>query len=347
MFELLKTLCEIPGPAGHEWRVHEFLAERWRGRAEVRITDVGNLIAHAGGQGDRLLLVAHGDEISHVVKSISADGFLWIAHGGRDLERRPAFRGGIMLPLGQPALVIGDEAIEEGIYATVTGHIVSPAQREQYRLDWNDIFVDIGASSREEVLARGIRIGSRVIWNVPTRRKGPLFWGKAMDDRAPLLVLDQLLERVDPARLAFDLWLGSSVMEEIGLVGAASINREVGARYGIAIDVGPTGDLPLVDERDVPVKLGGGPVVVPKDALTYDRKVTRALTRTAEAAGLPYQEAIYPYFGSDAHELMRQGTAAALLNIPTRYTHSPHEMVHERDLEHTVALLEAFVTRGM
>src|SRR5205814_41510 len=162
-------------------------------------------------------------------------------------------------------------------------------------------FVDIGAASREEVLARGIRVGSRVIWNTPTRRKGPLFWGKAMDDRAPLLVLDQLLERVDPARLAFDLWLGSTVMEEIGLVGAASINREVDARYGVAVDVGPTGDVPLVDERDVPVKLGGGPVIVPKDALTYDRKVTRALTRAAEAAGIPYQEAVYPYFGSDAH----------------------------------------------
>ncbi len=349
MFELLKQLCEIPGPAGNEARVQRFLAERWRGRArEVRITDVGNLIAHVGGRGDGLLLVAHADEIGHVVKSITPDGFLAIAHGGRDLTGRPPLRGGLMTPLGQAELVVGDgDVLEEGIYTSVTGHITTPNQREQTRLEWNDLLVDIGATSRDDVLARGVRVGSRVIWNPPTRRKGPLMWGKAMDDRAPLLVLDQLLERVDPDRLQFDLWLGSSVMEEIGLVGAASINREIGSRYGVAIDVGPTGDYPLVDDRDVPVKLGGGPILVHKDTMHYNRRIMRGLQAAAEAAGVPYQDAIYSQYGSDAGELMRQGTAAGLLCIPTRYTHSPHEMVHERDLEQTIALLEAFVTRPL
>lgn len=348
MFELLKQLCEIPGPGGHERRVHEFLAERWRRHCdEVEITGVGNLIAHVGGRGPKLLLVGHGDELCHVVKSISPDGYLWLAHGGRDLTGRPPLRGGVMTPIGQPALVIGDDAIEEGIYATVVGHIVTQSQREHTRFEWNDIFVDIGASSREEVLERGIRIGSRVIWNPPTRRKGPLMWGKAMDDRAPLLVLDQLLERVDRGRLAFDLYLGSTILEEIGLVGAASINGEIGCDYAVAIDVGPTGDTPLIDDRDVPARLGAGPILVHKDMMHYSRSVMRALTAAAEAAAIPYQDAIYSSYGSDAGELLRQGVESGLLCIPTRYTHSPHEMVHERDLEQTIALLESFVTRGI
>src|SRR5947209_16180059 len=130
MFELLKTLCELPGPGGDEAPVQNYLQEHWHERVEaIRLTRVGNLVAHVGGRGPRLLVAAHADEIAFAVKHISDDGFLWITTGQRDVEQRPSMRSGYFLPLGLPALVLTAEGQLEGLFATITGHILTPAQK--------------------------------------------------------------------------------------------------------------------------------------------------------------------------------------------------------------------------
>jgi putative aminopeptidase FrvX len=129
----------------------------------------------------------------------------------------------------------------------------------------------------------------------------------------------------------------------MGLIGAASVNNRVGARYAIALDVALTGDIPTVDWLDVPVKLGGGPVIVQKDLLSYTRSVTRAIEAAANGAEIPFQRAVFNLYGSDAGELIRKGVASALIAYPTRYTHSPFETVHEDDLLACVHLLHATV----
>lgn len=346
MYEILKTLCELPGPVGREQAVHNYLLERWSSAAErAYLTPVGNLIAHVGGNGPRFLLVGHGDEIGFTIKHISEDGYLFINSGQRLGMDRPEMRGSYTLPIGQPALVVTRRGTVEGVFATLTGHILSQRQRETPQLEWNDLWVDVCASSREEVTDLGISVGDRVIWNPPTRRRGKYFYGKAMDNRAGLAVLDALLERLDRGKLAYDLYLASSVQEEIGLIGAHSINREIGADYAISIDIGLSGDVPGVDQRDVAVRLGAGPTLIHKDLYAYSAPLNDAITDTAADAGLPLQHAVFGIFGSDSGALMREGVAASMLGVPTRYTHSPFEMLHEDDLENTVRLLQAFLER--
>jgi putative aminopeptidase FrvX len=347
MFELLKTLSEIPGPVGREERVHGFLRERWRERGlEATIDAVGNLTARVGGSGPKLLLLGHGDEIGFAVRHISDDGFLFLSSGQRLGVDRPEMRGSYTLPTGQPALVVTRHGAVEGVFATLTGHILSQRQREATGLEWSDLWVDVFAESRAEVEARGIRVGDRVIWNPPLRRQGDYIYGKALDNRVALAILDALLERIDPAESAYELYIASSVQEEIGLIGAHSINRAIGARYAIALDIALSGDVPGVARHEVETRLGGGPVLIYKDLYAYSAPLTDALADTAEEAGIPYQRAVFGIFGSDAGALMREGVAAAMLGVPTRYTHSPFETLRASDLERTVELLAAFVRRG-
>jgi putative aminopeptidase FrvX len=346
MFELLKTLSEIPGPVGREERVHGFLRERWRERGvEATIDPVGNLVAHVGGKGPKLLLVGHGDEIGFAVRHISDDGFLFLSSGQRLGTDRPEMRGSYTLPTGQPALVMTRHGAVEGVFATLTGHILSQRQREATRLEWSDLWVDVFASSREEVEARGIHVGDRVVWNPPLRQAGDYIYGKALDNRVALLILDMLLERLDLAQSAYDLYFASSVQEEIGLIGAHSINRGVGAQYAIALDIALSGDVPGVARHEVETRLGGGPVLIYKDLYAYSAPLSDAIADTAEEAGIPLQRAVFGIFGSDAGALMRDGVAAAMLGVPTRYTHSPFETLRASDLELTVQLLEAFIRR--
>ena len=340
-FDTLKELMEIPGPTGQEHRVMAWLLDRWAPRAErVWRAKVGNLLAHVGGQGPVLLLQGHADEIGFVVRSIDQRGFVWIANAqagvGNPTKRYPA---------GQPALIVGRAEPVEGVFATTTGHIVSEAQRQRDRLDYDDLFVDIGATSRDEVVARGIHVGAGVIWNPPVRRLGTRIYGKAIDDRVALALMTILLEELDPAGFAYDVYLAATIQEEIGLAGAESLRWDVDADLAIALDNGPVGDIPTVSERELPTTIGGGPVLVHKDGrIHYDYDLTWRLADLAAREGIPVQHGVYQQFGSDGAALIRQGIPTALLTPATRYTHSAFEMMDERDLEYSLALLRAFLT---
>lgn len=346
MFELVKALTELPGPTGHEDAVQDWIYERWASFAKnIRRTKVNNILAHVGGSGPRLVVVAHADEICLMVKSVSDDGFLhlWPYHGDT-LGRPPRW----FMPINQPALVVTSTGNVDGVFATASGHVAGGRNSQKEHLEWNDWFVDIGARSRCEVEQQGIAPGARVLWNPTTRRIGHNLVGKAMDDRAALAIAtlagERLASRDD---LAYEVWLASTVQEEIGLLGAASLADELAFDRAIALDVGLTGDIPGPDKRDFPARLGSGPIVVFQDARChYSRRLSDELLSAAAASGIPVQRAIFQNYGSDGEALMRRGIDSALLTYPTRYTHSPIETVNEGDLEHTVDLLVAFATRG-
>ena len=142
MEELLRTLCDLPGPTGQEEAVTAWVAEQWEGRGEVSRTPVGNLFLHIPGPGPRVLLAAHADELSMIVRSITPDGFLRVLPGERDVFSFPYF-------VGQRFRILADGGEVPGILATTTGHALTPEQRDRTRLSWDDMFVDIGMTAEE------------------------------------------------------------------------------------------------------------------------------------------------------------------------------------------------------
>ena len=344
MFEVLKQLCELPAPGGREDIIHDWLLGRWYPRLSgAKITPVGNLIGRVGGLGPRLMLLGHGDEIGFAVRHISEDGFIYVATNQREGSGKPDFRGSYFIPLGQPALIVSRYTRTEGVFATLTGHILTVEQRQKYQLDWNDFWVDVFLDSRQAVLDAGIQVGDRVIWNPITKQHGKLYTGKAMDNRVALALMDEILNRVDVSRLKYDLYFCSTIQEESGLYGAHSINREINCEYAISLDTGLSGDVPGVDARNVSTRLGAGPILIHKDLYGYHHTLNNRIADAAGKAGLPLQHAVYSIYGTDSGALIREGVAAAAVVIPTRYTHSPFETVHADDLEATVALMLEFL----
>lgn len=345
VFDLVKTLTELPGPIGHEDAVQDWLARAWADKAQsVARTRVNNVIAHIGGDGPRLLIQAHADEICLMVRSVSPDGFIHIGMWNADRAGRPPRW---LFPIGQPALILGTDGPVAGLFATASGHVASDEQTERSHFAWNDWFIDVGAGTAAAVLAMGIRPGCRAIWNPPTRRlnDGTQIFGKAMDDRGGLAIITALLDRLDPSDLAYDLSVASTVQEETGLIGASSLIDHQDHDLAIALDVGLCGDVPGVDRLDITPGLGEGVTVVYKDSgVHYSRRLSDRLVSLAEANQIPVQPAIFRRFASDGEALLRRGVETALLAFPTRYTHSPFEMVDERDLAATIALLTVFVT---
>jgi tetrahedral aminopeptidase len=163
-----------------------------------------------------------------------------------------------------------------------------------------------------------------------------------MDDRAALAVMTSLARSIDRERLGFEVWLASTVQEEVGLVGAGSV---VGFDLAIALEVGLVGDVPTVGLDHVPARLGAGPILGHKDAaVAYDVALTRRLERVATRAGIGVQHLVMLNFASDGKAFMTNDVPSALLCYPTRYTHSPIEAIDVGDLLGVLRLLEAFVT---
>lgn len=343
MFSLVKELTELPGPTGHEDAVQDWIEARWKTFAsDVRRTGVDNVLARVGGSGPRLVLIAHADEICLLVKSITDEGFLHLwPYYSDQLGHPPRW----FTPINQPALVVTSTGLIEGVFATASGHVVGGRNSKKEHMEWNDWFVDIGARSRAEAEAQGVAPGARLIWNPQTRRIGRNITGKAMDDRAALAIATTVGERL-AARddLPYELWLASTVQEENGLLGAASLTDEMTFDRAIVLDVGLTGDIPGPDNRDFPACLGAGPTVVYQDASChYSVKFSDELVATARQHTIPIQRAIFQNYGSDGAAMIRRGVETALLTYPTRYTHSPIETVDEGDLQGTADLLEAFI----
>jgi endoglucanase len=336
--ELLRTLSLLAAPTGQEDEVIDWVRREWEELGEVTRSPVGNLFLHIPGPGPRVLLAAHADELSLIVRSITPNGFLRVLPGERDQFSFPYF-------VGSPVRVLADSGPLPGVVATTTGHAMTPDQKDRTRLGWDDLFVDVGLTA-EECAAHGVRIGTRMVWDSPPRRMGRLLVGKAMDDRLGVAVLVELARRLALAGPAYDVTLALTVQEEIGMVGASSLARD-GRTFdiGFIIDNGLAGDIPTVSAEHVPVSLGGGPTLVHRDSsVHYSRRLLRALREVGERNGVPVQEMVLFHYSSDGAHLVRQGIETLLVAPPIRYSHSPFETIDPADVEATVRLFELFLT---
>jgi endoglucanase len=144
--ELLAELCALPAPSGREEPVRRTLCERWRDRVqELSIDAVGNVLARVTDGGPRLLVHAHMDEISYVVRSITDDGFLLLDTGQGRRREGPELRHMI----GRDVTVVAaGGARADGVIAAPAGHVLTRAQLDEPRPGWDDFFVDLGLESR-------------------------------------------------------------------------------------------------------------------------------------------------------------------------------------------------------
>jgi endoglucanase len=345
VFDLIKALTELAGPVGQEAAVLDYVEPLWReAGARTERTRIGNLIGRAGGAGPRLLLVAHADELCYLVRSVDPGGFLWLANG-QGWQRKAGLRE--WFTVGQRVTVMARSGPIPGVIASATGHLAFQALPEPAELTWDDFWVDTGLGAGE-LSARGVTAGTRVIWDAETIRLGPHITGKALDDRVPLAVISEVLRRVPAAERGCELTLACTVQEEIGLVGAFALAAREQFDAAIAVEIGMAGDIPTIGGRAMPLRLGGGPVLVHKDAhVHYDHRLTAALERVAAARDMPIQHAVFGSFGSDGAALMKADIPAALVAFPARYTHSPFETGHLGDIEALTEWLCAFVREGM
>ncbi len=329
MKALIKKLVETTGPSGYEAQIRAVVREEVEPYAdELRVDAMGNLIVRKGQRGPnglKIMLAAHIDEIGIIVTHVDEEGFVrFITLGG---VRPHTCVGGRVRFLNGACGVINMEPLDDMTK-------LPPFER---------LYIDLGLSSNQDA---PVKVGDVAAFDRPFLDLGNRVVAKALDDRIGAAVLIEALHQLKET--PHELYFVFSVQEEVGVRGATAAAFGVDPDLGLAVDVTATGDTPRRTKLRMQISLGKGPAIKVRDGgMLADPKVIDWMVRTAEQNSLPYQLEILEGGSTDARamQLTRAGVPAGCLSIPSRYIHSPSEMVDYNDVQQAVQLLVALISQ--
>ncbi|MFZ3576975.1 M42 family metallopeptidase [Virgibacillus sp. DJP39] len=342
MFSIIKTLTELQGPSGFEQPITSYIKTKITPLSdEVKVDGIGNVIGTLKGNkpGPKILVTAHMDEVGFIVKKIEKNGLLRFEKLGGHDDR---------ILLAQKVSVRSKRGTKLGIIGTMSAHYQKFDDPKRVR-DYRQLYVDVGASSEEDVQKMGIEVGDPVTWNSSVEYLGDeqngKIVGKGFDDRAGCAVLIQLLENLQNRDFAGEVIALFAVQEEVGLRGAKVALANLDFDVAIAIDATVTSDTPE-DVMDSTLTLGGGAGIKVMDgSLISHPAVKDRLVELAKSEGITHQLEIFTGIGTDAGavNLANKGVPTGVLSIPSRNAHSPVEVIDLNDVEAVNKLLTSFV----
>lgn len=319
--ELLAHLIQAFGPSGYEDDIRSTIREIAEPLVdEVRVDPLGSLVAHRKGTGDgeKIILAAHMDEIGIMVTHVEEKGFLRFTQIG----------------YVSPLTAIGHRVR----FADGTVGVVYLERREDTSKTptLDQLYIDVGATSKDDV---PVKVGDAAVFLTrPLERQGKRIVSKTLDDRVGCFILLEVLRRLEAS--PHDLYFVFSVQEEITLSGARTSTYRINPDLAIAVDVTDTGDTPKA--RPMAVEMGKGPAIKVQDAgMIAHPRVRELLINAAERAGIAYQLEVLRGGTTDAAamQLVRAGIPSGCVSVPTRFIHSRSEMVDEEDVIGTIDLL--------
>lgn len=332
ILELQQQLVSAALPSGFEAPQAALLESLARPLVdETRRDAIGNLYCHKKGPGKKLMFVAHMDVIGFLITFVDDNGFLRFE------------------PIGghTPSGLIGASVrLESGACGAIFADAAADVTRHGWQdTDIHDLYIDIGASSREEAEEKA-PIGSVAVFDAQPQ---PVAEDRMLtpyaDDLSACIALLQAMELLKEAHLQNDLTFVFSVQEEVGLRGAKPAAWEVRPDLAIALDVTATGDTPgEQDGQRMQVSLGCGPTIKLKDSsVECDRQAVEHLREAARSAGILWQDEILLVGGTDtaAVQKTRGGILSGCISIPCRNIHTPGEIVSLRDVDQAAALVAA------
>ncbi|MFC3211897.1 M42 family metallopeptidase [Planomicrobium okeanokoites] len=336
--QMLKDLTDANGIPGNERQSREVMKKYIAPFADSIETDgLGSLIAKKEGQADgpKIMVAGHLDEVGFMISQIDDKGFLKFQTVG-------GWWNQVMLAQRVTITTRSGKEIT-GVIGSKPPHILSPEARKK-PVEIKDMFIDIGASSRDEVKEWGVTPGDMVTpyfeFQAMTNEKFLL--AKAWDNRIGCAIAIDVLKGLKGQDHPNVVYGVGTVQEEVGLRGAKTATAKIQPDIGFAVDVGIAGDTPGITAQESNSKMGDGPQILLFDASMVSHRGLRELVvDTAEEAGIPYQFETIAGGGTDAGSihLTANGVPALSIGVATRYIHSHAGILHRDDYENAVKLI--------
>ena len=285
----------------------------------------------------KVVIEAHADEISWFVNYINSDGYIYVRrNGGSDHMIAPSMRVNIHT----------DEATIPGVFGWPAIHTRKEGKEEAPTLD--NIFIDVGARTKEEVEKMGIHVGCVITFKDELQElNGKYYSGRALDNRIGGYMIAQVARKIKESgiNLPFGLYIVNAVQEEIGLRGAEMIAAKIKPNVAIITDVCHDTTAPLYNKISSGDQVAGkGPV------LTYGaavhKKLLDLIIASARKNDIPFQRAAASRStgtDTDAFAYSNEGVPSALISLPLKYMHTTVETASKEDIENVIKLMYSFL----
>lgn len=298
--------------------------------AEVEIDRLGNVHLSHESSDDTVVLLAHLSEIGFAVEHVDDSGFLRFKETS-NVEKRSI--------LGQRVMVHTEKGGVRGLVGVTPPHLLKKEEREKV-VEFEDMFVDVGAYSREDAEDMGISVGDPFTlegWfkELPDGR----LVGKALDDRLGCYVVLMVLEEL--------------VSEGIGpsavlLSQEQTFPRQFDPEYAIAVDATLAGPYPKeiskAEPYEVPIEIGNGPALtLSEGGVSVSQEVRELMQRASKKSGVTLQIEASSRSDVDRINPMKYEVLAAILSIPVKYIRTPGEIASVKDVDGTIEFLKSFV----
>jgi putative aminopeptidase FrvX len=339
---LLEELTQAHSVSGHEDEVRAIFADELEGCGEFFTDRNGSVFCDVGGEGPRVLVAGHMDEVGFMVQNITPDGFIqFVAIGGWWEHQLLSQKVEILTRRGDKVL---------GVIASRPPHFLPEAQRKQV-MSIDQMFIDVGAESRRDAVeVFGISLGDPIapVSEFTQLAREDYFMAKAFDNRVGMAGTIQAGQILAQSQHPNQLILCGTVQEEVGLRGARTAANVSKPDVAIVLEGPPADDIPGFSRSECQGRLGSGVQIRMFDptAITNPR-LARLAIEVAREEKIPYQVTVRRSGGTDAGSFHQanDGIPSIVLGTPARYIHSHHSVIDVNDYLHMLALTVALVRR--
>ncbi len=328
--KLLAEICEVAGAPGHEQRVREIVLREVKSLVdEIRIDNMGNVVAIKKGKEDkRVMIAAHMDEIGFIVTHIDDKGFIYFhTLGGFDPKTLTA----------QRVIIHGKKDIV-GVMGSKPIHLMNAADRAKVPTI-KDFFIDTGRSKKE--LEKLVSVGDTITRERKMIEMGDCLNCKSLDNRVSVFILIETLKELKNP--PYDVYAVFTVQEEIGIRGANVSSMDINPDFGFGLDTTIAFDTPGSTKQEQVSALGEGACIKVMDSSTVcDYRMVAYMKDISKKKKIKTQLEILPAGGTDTAGIQRMnpgGSIAGAVSIPTRHIHQVIEMVHKKDVRDSIDLL--------
>lgn len=323
MINLLKRLMLTSGVSGREDKIRDLIRKEVEPYCdEIIVDNVGNLIAHKKGNGKRVMLGAHMDEIGYFATHITSNGMIKVSPvGGLNYLSCPY------------AQVVSENGVK-GVVASKTTSLP----------ECSDLFIDIGATSKRQA-ERYVKVGDFFVHTPSiTHLLGARYIGRPFDDRVGCAILIETLKNVKGTDN--DLYFAFTTQEEVGCRGARPATYTIEPEIAIALDVTRTDDKGGADILNV--SIGKGPTIKIKDAsVICSHELVLKMRELARENNIKYQDEMLSKGGTDTSsmQIAKRGCKAGAISIPCGFIHTNNEMIDINDVKGAVRLATVIAER--
>ena len=337
---LLKELTETPGISGYETPIRAVIRKHLEKYGELTQDKIGSVICRKQGAAEkpRIMLAGHMDEIGFMVKQITPEGFIRFLPLGGWFDQ---------VLLGQRVVIQTQKGDVIGVIGAKPPHLLPADEREKV-VKRKDMYIDIGALSKDDVDKAGVQLGDPIIPRADfvELAGGKTYLSKAFDDRVGTALVISAMQELQEKNHPNTVFGVATVMEEVGIRGATTSVRAIDPDVAIVLESDIAGDVPGIKPDESSIKLGQGPTIVFFDARMIPNIRFRDLVlETAKRIGVPVQLSAIEGGATDggAIHLHGIGVPTIVIGVAARHIHSHSSIIHRDDYDNAVKLLSALI----